>query len=115
MDIAQTPSISQAVIAEYFDIQQERLELERKARKLKDKEDFFKNQMIHFLKQGYPVQDGDYTVRLKAGARYPKWKEEFAKRLGEEEVSLVIANTPYTESIEVEVQNPGGYLPQGNA
>jgi hypothetical protein len=61
-----------------------------------------KERIVNSLNKGNEVEAGAFTVRMAEGGRYPSWKEEFEKRLGEEAVQEVISNTPYKKVLLVE-------------
>lgn len=80
-----------------------RLELDREARQIKTKCDALSKVIIGALNDGDQVELGIYTAEVASGGRYPKWKEAFIERLGQVVADEVIANTPFTEVLNVEM------------
>lgn len=77
--------------------------LSKEIREIEGIEKGIKENLFKRLKQNEPQEEGNYFAEIVAGARRPKWKEEFIKRLGEDEAEKVTNNTPFSETIKVSV------------
>ena len=52
-----------------------------------------------------PIESGDFIAQMVPGRRCPSWKKEFEKLAGADKVEEIVANTPYSMTLEVLV-NP---------
>ena len=48
-----------------------------------------------------PMESGDYLAHMVPGRRCPSWKKEFEQLAGTDKMDEVIANTPYSMTLEV--------------
>lgn len=88
------------LVKEYYDLRDKRLSMERMAHKNKYREDELKNIIVECVKSKAEMPR-NFDIRVKEGGRFPKWKEEFIQRLGEDVANQVISATPFREELEV--------------
>lgn len=54
------------------------------------------------LLEGAKIEKGNFSCRIKNGARRPNWKKVVEEELGEDFVAEVISNTPHDKQVVVE-------------
>jgi hypothetical protein len=91
------------MLEEYFQVRESRLAQEKDIRALKRREDGLKGLVATLLDEGAQIEAGNYTTYIHYGGRYPKWKNEFIKRLGEEVAEEIVANTDPRKEVIVEL------------
>lgn len=89
-------------VEDYLRIQEERRELERKARQLAKEEKAMEREMMELVELMGPYEECGFRVSIGEKPGRVAWKQEFVKRLGEAEAARVQAECPTHKVLKLE-------------
>lgn len=97
--------ITQKQIKKVAQLKSLKSRLNSKVREVEKELEVFEKTLKYDLSKKAKIQGGQYTCRLKEGARRPKWKDEYINEMGEDAAKQVVANTTPSKDLVIELKS----------